>query len=136
LTDFHHEILLVDLDKDYISRLERKDELNILKSGNPDLVHSMGFDLFQQALHNLKLDIEMWKASSGIFMTLDVKNELVQDRDSVYKDYGNISRTHTRVMGIISKPEDLAWFKLQFGDFKPSTKLVHFQSRGWQFEWA
>ncbi len=134
MNDFRHEVLLVDLDKDYISATERKDEHNIRKSHNPNLVHQMGFDLFQQALHNLKSDIELWKASSGIYIELDVKNEIVHENgdDNYYKT----SRTYTRVYGILTKPEDLAWMKLQLGDLKPATKLTHGPGRGWQFLWS
>ncbi len=133
MIDFVYHFLLVDLDKDYILATERKDEHKILKSRNPNLVHEMGFDLFQQALHNLKLDVEMWKASSGIYMDLEVKNEVVQESgdDNYYKT----SRTYTRIYGVFTKSEDLAWMKLQLGDLKPATKLTHGPGRGWQFLW-
>lgn len=132
MTDFAHRVLLVDLDKDYISNIERKNERDILKLNSTD-IPEMGFNLFTQALHNLKIDIELWKATSGISMMLDVKNDLIHDYN--YKDIA-VNRTHTQVYGIFHNANDVAWFKLQLGDLKPSTKLVHYPSRGWQFEWA
>ncbi len=134
MDDFNHLILLVNLDKDYISAAEQKEERSILKSGNLSLVRDMGYNLFDQALNNLRIDVEMWKATSGVDMALTVKSVLVHDEDN--DNYYKTSRTYTRVYGTLTKADDLAWFKLQFGDFKPSTKLVHYQSRGWQFEWA
>ena len=134
MDDFNHLILLVNLDKDYISAAEQKEERSILKSGNLNLVRDMGYNLFDQALNNLRIDVEMWKATSGVDMALTVKSVLVHDEDN--DNYYKTRRTYTRVYGTLTKADDLAWFKLQFGDFKPSTKLVHYQSRGWQFEWA
>lgn len=132
MSEFCQTVLLVDLDKDYVSSIERKDERDILKSMDLNRVHGMGFDLFQQAVYNLKLDVEMWRATSGINMDLEVKTEVVQEDDNYY----NTSRTYTRVYGVLHRPDDAAWMKLQFGDLKPATKLTHGPGRGWQFHWA
>lgn len=126
------KVLLVDLDKDYLSTTERKEERDILKSRDIDRVHSMGFNLFDQAFYNLKSDVELWKATSGVDITLEVKNEIVQEDDNYYQT----SRTYTRVYGLLASDDDVAWMRLNLGDLKPATKLTHGEVRGWQFHWG
>lgn len=132
LSDFVHRVLLVDLDKDYISSIERKSERDILKMLNSDSVPEMGFDLFTQALYNLKLDVEQWKATSGVDISLEVKNEILREDDNYY----HTSRTFTRVYGVLHKQDDLAWMRINLGDLRPAKKLTHGPGRGWQFNWA
>ena len=132
MNKFEHHVLLVNLDKDYISNIERKSERDILKMLNSDSIPEMGFDLFTQALYNLKLDVEQWKATSGVDINLEVKNEVVKETESNYNSW----RTFTRVYGLLYKEDDLAWMRLNLGDLKPATKLTHGPGRGWQFQWA
>lgn len=132
LSEYNHRVLLVNLDKDYISGIERKSERDILKMLNSDSIPEMGFDLFTQALYNLKLDVEQWKATSGVDIDIEVNNEIVKEDDNYY----NTSRTFTRVYGVLHKHDDLAWMRLNLGDLKPATKLTHGPGRGWQFEWS
>lgn len=132
MSDSEHRVLLVDLDKDYISSIERKSERDILKMLNSESIPEMGFDLFTQALYNLKLDVEQWKATSGVHIDIEVKNEVVEEDDNYY----NTSRTFTRVYGVLHRNDDLAWMRLNLGDLKPATKLTHGPGRGWQFNWT
>lgn len=132
MSDSEHRVLLVDLDKDYISSIERKSERDILKMLNSESIPEMGFDLFTQALYNLKLDVEQWKATSGVHIDIEVKNEVVKEDDNYY----NTSRTFTRVYGVLHRNDDLAWMRLNLGDLKPATKLTHGPGRGWQFNWT
>ena len=128
MTNDVHHVLLVDLDKDYISAAERKCERDILKLLNSDSVPELGFDLFTQALYNLKLDVEGWCATSGINIDLEVRNEVVKE------DYA--ARTFTRIYAVLHHHDDLAWMRLNLGDLKPAKRLTHGPGRGWQFEWS
>jgi hypothetical protein len=115
------KLLLVDLDKDYIRRVENGADFK--------LKH----DLFQEAVGNLQQDIKYWTESSGINMDLETVNELeVEELTTGQK----LSRTHTRVYGVTESEDDLAWISLSLGNIKPAVKLLHGQTRGWQFDWG
>jgi len=114
------KLLLVDLDKDYIRRVENSADFR--------LKH----DLFQEAVENLKQDIKYWTESSGINMDLETVNELeVKELTTGQK----LSRTHTRVYGVTESEDDIAWINLSLGNLKPANKLAHGANRGWQFDW-
>lgn len=115
------KLLLVDLDKDYISRLENSADFR--------LKH----DLFQEAVGNLQQDIKYWTDSSGISLRLKCEKEVEVEVEKLGGQ--TISRTYTRVYGILDTDDDLAWINLSLGKLKPANKLVHGQTRGWQFEW-
>lgn len=126
------KVLLVDLDKDYLSSTEQKDERDILKSRDPNRVHEMGYNLFDQAMHNLMSDVELWRATSGISLHLKCEKETdVEELDSG----GTLARSYTRVYGILDTDDDLAWMTMNLGNLKPSTSLIRTEHRGWQFEW-
>ena len=114
------KLLLVDLDKDYIRRIENGADFK-LKS-----------DLFQEAVGNLQQDIKYWAETSGINMDLETVNELEVEE---LKTGQKLSRTHTRVYGIAASEDDLAWINLSLGKLKPARKLAHGPARGWQFDW-
>ena len=115
------KLLLVDLDKDYIRRIENSADFR--------LKH----DLFQEAVSNLQQDIKYWTESSGINMDLETVNELeVEELTTGQK----LSRIHTRVYGVTESKDDLAWINLSLGNLKPAKKLAHGQTRGWQFDWS
>ena len=115
------KLLLVDLDKDYIRRVENGADFR--------LKH----DLFQEAVDNLKQDIKYWTESSGINMDLETVNELeVEELTTGQK----LSRTHTRVYGVTESEDDLAWISLSLGNIKPAVKLLRGETRGWQFDWG
>ena len=113
------KLLLVDLDKDYIRRVENGADFR--------LKH----DLFQEAVNNLKQDIKYWTASSGINLDIEAVNETVEEIRE-----GTISRIHTRVYAKLDSDDDLAWFNLSLGKIKPAKRLAHGQMRGWQFDWS
>lgn len=126
------KVLLVDLDKDYISSTEQKDERDILKSYDPNRVHEMGYNLFDQAMYNLMSDVELWRATSGISLHLKCEKETeVEEFDSGE----TLTRSYTRVYGILDTDDDLAWMTMNLGNLKPSTSLIRTEHRGWQFEW-
>lgn len=113
------KLLLADLDKDYIRRMENGSDFK--------LKH----DLFQEAVGNLQQDIKYWTESSGIDLELEVVNETVKEIQE-----GQITRTHTRVYANLSSDDDLAWINLSLGKIEPAKKLAHGQTRGWQFDWG
>ena len=113
------KMLLVDLDKDYIRRVENGSDFK--------LKH----DLFQEAVSNLQQDIKYWTESSGIDLELETVNETEVER--VHQ--GTLTKTHTRVYAKLNSDDDLAWINLSLGNLKPANKLAHGQTRGWQFEW-
>ena len=115
------KLLLVDLDKDYIRRVENSADFR--------LKH----DLFQEAVGNLQQDIKYWTESSGIDLGLEVVNELEVEE---LKTGQKLSRTHTRVYGVTESEDDLAWIRLCLGNSKPAAKLLHGPTRGWQFDWG
>lgn len=124
------KVLLVDLDKDYIRRTENTSEFRL------------NADLFVEALDNLRSDINRWTADSGIKVDLHFVNE-VETEEHNYMIAGKsssgpaiISRTHTRVYGILESDDDLAWLTMCLGDIKPATKLSKGEYRGWQFKWS
>lgn len=112
------KLLLVDLDKDYIRRVENGADFR--------LKH----DLFQEAVGNLQQDIKYWTESSGIDLDLEVVNETVKEIQE-----GLVTRMHTRVYAKLGSDDDLAWINLSLGKLKPANKLAHGQTRGWQFDW-
>jgi hypothetical protein len=115
------KILLVDLDKDYIRRVENGSDFR--------LKH----DLFQEAVGNLQQDIKYWTESSGINLDLEVLNETEVEKNH---DAGvTLTRTRTRVYANLGSDDDLAWINLSLGKLKPANKLAHGQTRGWQFDW-
>lgn len=115
------KLLLADLDKDYIRRMENGSDFK--------LKH----DLFHEAVGNLQQDIKYWTESSGINMDLETVNELeVEELTTGQK----LSRTHTRVYGVTESDDDLAWINLSLGKLKPANKLAHGPARGWQFDWG
>jgi hypothetical protein len=103
-------ILLVDLDKDYIRRSEIR--------------HTR--DLFAESVDNLNNDMLAWSADSGIQLKLNVVNEI----DS----QGAVSRTCTRVYAEAEYNHDLSWIMLSLGKIKPATKMTYGEHRGWQFD--
>jgi hypothetical protein len=113
------KILLVDLDKDYIRRVENSADFR--------LKH----DLFQEAVGNLQQDIKYWTESSGINLDLEVLNETEVER----VQQGTLTKTHTRVYAKLDSEDDLAWINLSIGNIKPARKLAHGANRGWQFDW-
>ncbi len=113
------KMLLVDLDKDYIRRVENGSDFR--------LKH----DLFTEAVDNLQQDIKLWGAGSGINLQLESVNEVEKEPG----DLAAITRTHTRVYAVIENNDDLAWITLSLGNIKPATSLVRSRNRGWQFEW-
>ena len=113
------KMLLVDLDKDYIRRVENGSDFK--------LKH----DLFQEAVSNLQQDIKYWTESSGIDLELETVNETEVER--VHQ--GTLTKTHTRVYAKLNSDDDLAWINLSLGNLKPANKLAHGQTRGWQFDW-
>jgi hypothetical protein len=123
------KLLLVDLDKDYIQRVENGSDFK--------LKH----DLFQEAVSNLQQDIKYWTASSGIELELEVVNETKVENLKTFLDFENLktgqtlSRTHTRVYGVTDSNDDLAWINLSLGNIKPAVKLSRGEIRGWQFDW-
>ena len=123
------KILLVDLDKDYLRRTEDSSEFSLTK------------DLFAEALDNLRSDIRSWTAQSGINIHLQFVNESVTENHK-YMVAGRqsdqpavITRTRTRVYGILESKDDVAWLKMNLGEIKPATKLTNGEYRGWQFKW-
>lgn len=116
------KILLVDLDKDYIRRVENGSDFR--------LKH----DLFQEAVGNLQQDIKYWTKSSGIDLDLEVLNETEVEKN---REAGvTLTRTRTRVYAKLDSDDDLAWINLSLGNLKPAKKLTHDGSaRGWQFDW-
>jgi hypothetical protein len=115
------KLLLADLDKDYIRRMENDSDFK--------LKH----DLFQEAVDNLQQDIKYWTEFSGINMDLETVNELEVEE---LKTGQKLSRTHTRVYGVAESDDDLAWISLSLGNIKPAVKLLHGPARGWQFDWG
>jgi len=113
-----NKLLLVDLDKDYIRRVENSADFR--------LKH----DLFQEAVGNLQQDIKYWTESSGIDLDLEVLNETVKEMQE-----GLVTRMHTRVYAKLGSDDDLAWINLSIGNIKPARKLAHGANRGWQFDW-
>ena len=116
-----NRLLLVDLDKDYIRRVENGSDFR--------LKH----DLFQEAVSNLQQDIKYWSESSGIDMKLETVNEIEVEE---LKTGQKLSRTHTRVYGVTESKDDLAWISLSLGNLKPAVKLSCGETRGWQFDWS
>lgn len=114
------KILLVDLDKDYIRRVENGADFRL------------NHDLFQEAVVNLEQDIKYWTAESGIVLTLQIINEVISETHNKYP----VSRSHTRVYAVTESEDDVAWIKLSLGQLDPATRLTHGQVRGWQFQWA
>jgi hypothetical protein len=115
------KLLLVDLDKDYIRRVENSADFR--------LKH----DLFQEAVGNLQQDIKYWTESSGINLDLEVLNETEVEKN---REAGVIlTRTRTRVYAKLGSDDDLAWINLSIGNIKPANKLAHGANRGWQFDW-
>jgi hypothetical protein len=114
------KLLLVDLDKDYIRRVENGADFK--------LKH----DLFQEAVGNLQQDIEYWSDSSGINLELETINETEVER--VHQ--GTLTKTHTRVYAKLNSDDDLAWISLSLGKLNPARKLLHGPARGWQFDWG
>lgn len=127
------KVLLVDLDKDYLYATEQKDERDILKSRDINRVHDMGYNLFDQAMYNLMSDVELWRATSGISLRLKCEKEVEVEIEKLGGQ--TISRTYTRVYGILDTDDDLAWMTMNLGNLKPSTSLIRTEHRGWQFEW-
>ncbi len=114
------KLLLVDLDKDYIRRVENGSDFR--------LKH----DLFTEAVDNLQQDIKLWGAGSGINLQLESVNEVEKEPG----DLAAITRTHTRVYAKLNSDDDLAWINLSLGKLKPAKKLIHGPARGWQFNWS
>lgn len=113
------KLLLVDLDKDYIRRVENSSEFKL------------NHDLFQEAVNNLKQDIKYWTASSGINLEIEAINETVEEIRE-----GTITRIHTRVYAKLDSEDDLAWINLSIGKIEPAKRLAHGEMRGWQFDWG
>jgi hypothetical protein len=113
------KMLLVDLDKDYIRRMDLT------------LVERLKHDLFTEAVDNLQEDIKLWGADSGINLQLESVNEVEKEPG----DLAAITRTHTRVYAVIENNDELAWITLSLGNIKPATSLIRSRNRGWQFEW-
>ena len=113
------KLLLVDLDKDYIRRVENSADFR--------LKH----DLFQEAVDNLKQDIKYWTASSGINLEIEAINETVEEIQEA-----KVTRVHTRVYAKLDSEDDLAWINLSLGKIEPARKLAHGEMRGWQFDWG
>jgi hypothetical protein len=113
------KLLLVDLDKDYIRRVENDSDFK--------LKH----DLFQEAVSNLQQDINYWTESSGIDLGLETVNEV--EVEKVHQ--ATLTKTYTRVYAKMDSDNDLAWINLSLGNLKPSTSLIRTELRGWQFEW-
>lgn len=109
-------ILLVDLDKDYIKRT--------------DVNHTR--DLFGEALDNLKDDVLAWVADSGVELKLNAVTEV--EKEEVVS--GVFTRTYTRVYAQLETADDVAWFNLSLGKIKPATRMLHGELRGWQFDWS
>jgi len=114
------KILLVDLDKDYIRRVENSADFR--------LKH----DLFQEAVGNLQQDIKYWTDTSGINLELETVNETEVE----HVQQGTLTKTHTRVYAKLDSEDDLAWINLSIGNIKPARKLAHGANRGWQFDWG
>lgn len=115
------KLLLVSLDKDYIRRTEDGSEFSLTK------------DLFTEAVDNLRTDIELWSANSGIKLTLECKSEY--DREKL-NPAGEVTRPYTRIYGIPENDDDIAWISISLGNIKPATRLVRGENRGWQFSWG
>ncbi len=116
------KILLVDLDKDYIRRVENGSDFR--------LKH----DLFQEAVGNLRQDIKYWTESSGIDLDLEVLNETEVEKN--HEAGVTLTRTCTRIYAKLGSDDDLAWINLSLGKLKPARRLTHGPSRGWQFNWS
>jgi hypothetical protein len=114
------KLLLVDLDKDYIRRVENSADFR--------LKH----DLFQEAVGNLQQDIKYWTDTSGINLELETVNETEVE----HVQQGTLTKTHTRVYAKLDSEDDLAWINLSIGNIKPARKLAHGANRGWQFDWG
>lgn len=113
------KILLVDLDKDYIRRVENGSDFRL------------NHDLFQEAVENLKQDIKYWTNTSGINLEIEAVNETEVE----HVQQGTLTKTHTRVYAKLDSEHDLAWLNLSVGKIKPACKLAHGEIRGWQFDW-
>jgi hypothetical protein len=113
------KLLLVDLDKDYIRRVENDSDFK--------LKH----DLFQEAVSNLQQDINYWTESSGIDLGLETVNEV--EVEKVHQ--ATLTKTYTRIYAKLGSDDDLAWINLSIGNIKPARKLAHGANRGWQFDW-
>ncbi len=114
------KILLVDLDKDYIRRVENGSDFR--------LKH----DLFQEAVGNLRQDIKYWTDTSGINLELETVNETEVENIN----NATLTKIHTRVYAKLNSDDDLAWINLSLGKLKPAKKLIHGPARGWQFNWS
>lgn len=114
------KLLLVDLDKDYIRRVENGSDFKL------------NHDLFQEAVSNLSQDIKYWTASSGIELELETVNETEVEELETGQ---TLTRIYTRVYALPGSEDDLAWINLSLGNLKPAKRLAHGQMRGWQFDW-
>ncbi len=114
------KLLLVDLDKDYIRRVENSSDFRL------------NHDLFQEAVDNLRQDIKYWTDTSGINLELETVNETEVENIN----NATLTKIHTRVYAKLNSDDDLAWINLSLGKLKPAKKLIHGPARGWQFNWS
>ena len=113
------KLLLVDLDKDYIRRVQNNSDF------------SRNHDLFQEAVGNLQQDIKYWTESSGIDLGLEVVNET--EVEKIHQ--ATLTKNYTRIYAKLGS-DDLAWIRLCLGNSTPAAKLLHGPTRGWQFDWG
>lgn len=118
------KLLLVDLDKDYIKRVESGSEFKL------------DHDLFQEAVNNLKQDIKYWTDTSGITLELETTAETVETVLKYQEREVPLTKVHSRVYAKLASEDDLAWINLSIGNIKPAKRLAHGQTRGWQFDWG
>ena len=124
------EILLVDLDKDYLKRTVNNSEFSLTK------------DLFTEALENLRKDIDYWTTDTGINIALECRVEYESEHVKYVTADGKdgsagavLTTAHSRVYGLLESESDLAWFRMNLGDIKPARRLTNGEYRGWQFKW-
>jgi len=121
------KLLLVDLDKDYIRRVQTRDV-----PPRYDSDFRLNHDSFQEAVGNLQQDIKYWTESSGIDLGLEVVNET--EVEKIHQ--ATLTKTYTRIYAKLGSDDDLAWIRLCLGNSKPAAKLLHGPTRGWQFDWG